>query len=42
MATLVDELDDGWFEWRMDLNEIEKMHEVLGNLITDVRTKLKI
>jgi hypothetical protein len=41
MATLVDEWDDGWFEWRMNLNEIEKIHETLGNLITKVKTKLK-
>ncbi len=41
MATLVDEWDDGWLEWRMNLNEIEKIYEALGNLITNVRTKLK-
>ena len=41
MATIVDKWDDGWFEWRMNVNEIEKIHEALGNLITNVRTKLK-
>lgn len=41
MATLLDEWDDGWFEWSMSFNEVEKIYEALGNLIVTARTKLK-
>lgn len=41
MATIIDEWDDGWFEWNMSLNEVEKMHKALGALIATARTKLK-
>ena len=41
MATQIDECDDGWFKWSMNLNEIEKLYEALGHVIANARTQLK-